>query len=467
MKTIFVTISRGYLARNILETGIVDRLLAAGHRVILLTPAFQDAKFLERFGRENCVMEPLAKGSWRPLDRFFVGLQRGLAYNAMSDLVSRYGVYDGSETSWIKWVAHRTVFGILSKIRPLRIMARWLDERLCPDRDHGALFDRYHPDLVFATNIMEDADGFVLRAAKARGIPTVGMPKSWDNLSKMVLRTKPDRLIVWSPYMRDEAKRFQDYHDEEIMMTGIPQFDGYVTRSGLPSREDFFSAIGADPSKKLILFASEAKLSPPDPSFCEMLLRALDDGRIGNAQLLVRPHFGFREDVKRFLVFQDRPFACVDTDFDPQPVFYDAFDYSHRHMMRLAASLLYADVVVTTFSTMTLDATACGKPVVNAMFDGFETLPFGKSIRRWFTSEHYRPVVETNAPFFVRTEDELIATVRSLLERPDQHLSERTHLQNHFIGTLDGHASERVAQAVLHMFTHDRSGRSSDLCAAL
>ncbi len=234
-------------------------------------------------------------------------------------------------------------------------------------------------------------------------------------------------------------------------MTGIPQFDVYITQEGPPDREAFLRLIGADPSKRLILFASEAKLSPPDPEFVDLILAAVNDGRIPNAQVLVRPHFGFRNDVQRFTRFRGVPGAVLDETFHPNPIFYDEFDYSVEHWHRLACSLLYADVVVTTFSTMTLDATACGRPVVNAMFDGLRTEPYGNSILRWYDSEHYRPVVATGAAIPAKSGEELISAILSALADPRIRSSERRRLQEHFIGTLDGHAADRVAREVFRL----------------
>ena len=455
MKTIFITISRGYLARNILQTGVVDAVLAAGHRVVLLTPAFQDAEFCAQFKRDRLFFEPLIKMPWTRLDEVLVAIHRGLIYNATSELVARYGVYSASETNPLKWLLQKTVYGFFSHFPALRAFIRFLDARFRPDTAHDALFEKYQPDLIFATNLMEDADSFVIKAAAARGIPTVGMPKSWDNLSKMALRIKPDHLIVWSPFMFNEARHFQNYKSEDISVVGIPQFDLYTSRASVEDRESFLRSVGLDPTRRTILFTSEAKLSPPDPVFVEMLARAVQKGVIPNAQILVRPHFGFREDIARFVRFVGEPYVAVDQSCTPRLIFHDQFDYSMEHWHRLAASLCAADVVVTTFSTMTLDATACGKPVVNACFDGDKVQPYGQSIRRWFESEHYAPVVATGGPVMARSEEEMITAVNRSLENPSLQQEGRVRLTQEFLGPMDGHASQRVAETILKML--DRS----------
>lgn len=459
MKTLFLTVSRGILVRNLLVTGIVGMLVDAGVRVVILTPAVNDPEFRAAFASERVLLAPLHKPSWTLVDRVLTGLHRGLVWNATSSLVARYGVYSNAEGSFDKWLFYGALFGLLSRVPGLKRVARAIDAAVRPDRAYATLFDAYKPDLVFSTNIMEDADSLVIKAARSRGVPTVGMPKSWDNLSKSNFPSAPDRLIVWSPYMADEAKVFQGYPPSAVTVTGIPQFDLYRTRVGVPDRETFFREIGADPTKRLVVFTSEAKLSPPDPAFVKILAEAIGDGRIPEAQLLVRPHFGFRNDLARFVPFHGTPGVIVDTDVHPRSVFYDEFDYSIEHWRRLAATLFHADVVVTTFSTMTLDATACGKPVVNAVFDGEEKKQFGESILRWYASEHYRQVMETGAPIVARDAEELVARVNDAFRDPAGiHAEGRAQLLARFIGPFDGKSSVRVADAILDMLGLSASG---------
>ncbi len=53
MKTIFITISRGGTARNILKSDVYKILKALGNRIVILTPAYQDERFLKEFGAPN------------------------------------------------------------------------------------------------------------------------------------------------------------------------------------------------------------------------------------------------------------------------------------------------------------------------------------------------------------------------------------------------------------------------------
>ncbi|MFA4954180.1 MAG: CDP-glycerol glycerophosphotransferase family protein [Patescibacteria group bacterium] len=450
METLFISISRGGITRNFFQTGIIQELLAKGLRLVIFTPAYAQPEFVSEFAAENLWFEPLYDPPRNKTNQFFNSLMGLLIYNATTDMIANFGVFDASETSPFKLYMYRAIFKPLSKLPFLRSLARLVDRAVCREKKYGPVFEKYKPSAVFVTNVVEDPDCYLLKAAQARGIPMLGMAKSWDNLAKKSLRVKPDQLLIWSKYQYDEAVKFDDYRADQLVITGIPQFDIYRHHHGVPERADFFASLGLDPAKRLVTFTSEAKLSQADPDYVDMLWRAIQDGRIPNAQLLVRPHFGFRNDLERFLQFKDRPNLALDQDYKAGEFFYDQTDYSFRHWSRLAATLLYADVVVTTFSTITLDATAAGKPVINVAFDGYAGLkPKKESMVRYFDFEHYRPVCETGAPLMAGSEEELISAVNRCLADKDINSEGRQRLLQGFIEPLDGKSVERTAQAVV------------------
>ena len=231
MKTILITISRGFLARNILQTDVFPELLRAGLRVALVTPAADDEDFRQMFVRENVLFEKMVVPRWSFIDRVMVGFHRNLVWSRSVAFTAKYGVYDPDLVPrWRYWL-QLWFWRPLAHLPILRRMARALDVRLCPAPQ--AIMEqmrRIKPDLFFSTNPMEDADAYYLKAARACGIRTVGLVKSWDNMSKTSFRILPDQALVWGPYMREEARRFQQFPEERIRETGAPQFDRYVNR---------------------------------------------------------------------------------------------------------------------------------------------------------------------------------------------------------------------------------------------
>jgi len=276
MHTIFITISRGGTARNILKSDVYKILKESGNRIVILTPAYQDERFLKEFDYPNVFFENLIEPEWTFLDRIMVGLHKTLIYNRNIELWDKYGYME--KTNIWRYRIKKAIFFPLSRIKFLRRAIRWADKMLIKDRYYKELFDKYRPDLVFSTSVMEDADVFVLKQARSRKIFTIGMAKSWDNTSKMSFRVKTDKLIVWSQYVKNESLEFQGYKEKDIIVCGIPQFDFYAGDELKMTREEFFSLIGADPNKKLIFFGSSGgKACPDDAEIVEIISKAIDN----------------------------------------------------------------------------------------------------------------------------------------------------------------------------------------------
>ncbi|TAK04870.1 hypothetical protein EPO33_02635 [Patescibacteria group bacterium] len=448
-RVLFVTVSRGGTARNILKTDVLRVLRASGLRLVVLTPAWNDPRFLAEFSAPGVTFAPLSEPRWSWLDGLLVGLHKALVYNASTEMRDRYGIYDPKEANTARYWAKRIVFRPLRTIGWLKEAARALDAALVRDRTYGDLFARYDPVAVFCTSIMEDMDVSVAKQARQRGVPIIGMPKSWDNLSKMSVRVKPDRMAVWAPYSREEARTFQNMRDADVVETGIPQFDAYRDERLVVPRAEFLRGLGLDPAKKVIVYASEGKIAKHDPDIVDMLLKGIRSGGFGApAQLFIRPHFIYKGDAQKFSRFASDPDVRIDATYAPSAGFRDQWDYSDAQIRHMANLLRHCDLLITSNSTLTLDAAAFDKPVINVAFDGYARKPFGDSIAKWYTTEYYRRVVASGAPWMVRSEQGLHEAVAAFLADPSLRARERASLVRFFCGTVDGKSGERLGRAV-------------------
>lgn len=451
MKTIFMTISRGFLARNILQTTIFSLLRKNGHRIIIATPAWEDEEFVKEFGGENVEFIPMETPKWTKLDKLFMGLNHNLIWNRTIRFTATYGIYNPDEVKpWRLWL-QLWFWRPLAYLSFLRLLSRWLDQRLCPPSDFVRMqIKKYKPDVVFLTNPMEHWDSFYIKAAKNERIPTVGLVKSWDNMSKTSFRMLTDYTLVWGPYMKEEAIKYQLHSKDRVFEVGVPQFDIYVDRMEGRSRKEMLEAAHLDPARKTILFGSEGKVTPNDPEIVAGILDMIDRQElVSSAQVWVRPHFGYKNDDRKFDPVAERAHAYIDRENTPRPAFYDQWDYSRPQYLRLADTLHACDVMVTTASTLAIDAAACGKPSIVIAFDGKERLPHRRSVARWYETEYYGNVLATGAVTIVRNFAELRAALNAALENPQIRAAERKNLIHRFAGVLDGHASERVADFLL------------------
>ncbi len=447
MKKIFITLSRGFLARNILQTDIFADLLDRGDELVIATPGVDDPDFIKTFSRPGVKIIGFHVPRWTWLDRRLAGFHHNLLWSGTVRFTAKYGIYKSGKFQSLRYVLQLLLFKPLSYIPQLRLIVRWLDSFLRPAPEEVLEQLRAEkPDLVFLTNPMEDADSFYIKAAKQLGMTTVGLVKSWDNMSKTSFRILTDYVLVWGEYMKEEAVKYQLYPKGRIFEVGVPQFDIYLTREGLKPKEEFLRTMGLESQRKTIIFGSEGKVTPYDPEIVAGIADMIERNELVEpCQVLVRPHFGYKNDADKFDPVAARRHLAIDRSNTPRPVFYDQWDYSREHFLRLAEILQAGDVMVTTASTLAIDAVMFGMPVIAIAFDGEHHFPHEESVARWYETEYYSHVLKTGAVVIVRNFAELRAALNAILEKPDERKTQRAELVRRFAGRFDGKAGERIA----------------------
>ena len=137
--------------------------------------------------------------------------------------------------------------------------------------------EKEKPDMVFCTNQRHAATIAPLLAAKDLGIPTATFIYSWDNLPKATMVVETDFYFVWSDFMKKELRYYYPYiSEEQIIITGTPQFEMHFKKDNFLSREAFFSKYQLDLGKKYICFSGDDfTSSPDDPAYLEDTAKAL------------------------------------------------------------------------------------------------------------------------------------------------------------------------------------------------
>ena len=291
MRTIFVTSFHVLISRNILATDCFRRLLDdPDNRIVLFVPDYKQAYFAAAFGgaRTTVVGVSIAFGRFDRIMRQFALLaldSRSMAIKRHWELLPerRYGLF-----------ALKTVCAFLLGGNALATrLLRWIDVRFGPVQRFEKHFERQRPDLLFVTDVMNELDGECMRLAKRMGIFTIGMVRSWDNLTaKGLLRSLPDQLIVHNDLLRDEAASYHRVPTERIAVTGIPHYDAY--RAYRPvARAEFMRSLGLDPRGRLALVAPTGdryiRRNVTDRTVLEALVSGRASGALPpNLQALVR-----------------------------------------------------------------------------------------------------------------------------------------------------------------------------------
>ncbi|RJQ36775.1 hypothetical protein C4552_02700 [Candidatus Parcubacteria bacterium] len=436
-KTVFITCARGIIARNILATDALAKLLERDVRVVILAPEGRADALRQEYGGERVFIEPVPAPPESGKDRILWVLATNLL-PTKTRRVQRLAKFERDCNRFDYWLSGFTAF--LGRFRPVRTLFRAASMRLATAGSYGALFDRWKPDLLFATDVYAPEDVSLMRFARRRGVRVLGMVRSWDNVtSKTLLQYIPEDLVVNAERVRDEIIRYGDMPAERIAIVGIPHYDHYTNTVERTPREEFLRRLGLDPTKKTILFTPPADRYLQGDPVAPIILDALADLP---AQVLVRMPVVGKSDFAGKAPPANAVFDAPANSADFVDVHLDRA--ADRH---LADSLAASDLVITWASTMIIDAAVFNKPIILVGFDA-SPRPYGRSIRQYYDYEHQRHIIDTGGVRLVQKPEELRAWVRRYLTDPREDEAARQVIIREHCYRLDGRAGERLAERI-------------------
>ena len=131
-----------------------------------------------------------------------------------------------------------------------------------------AQLQEHKPDLIFCTTQRATQSISALLAAKDLGIPTVAFVYSWDNVPKAMQVVETDYYCVWSDLMKSQVLQYYPFvKDEQIFVTGTPQFEPHYDSSLKQTKEVFFKEHHLDINKKYICFSGDDETTSPLDQF--------------------------------------------------------------------------------------------------------------------------------------------------------------------------------------------------------
>ncbi len=126
------------------------------------------------------------------------------------------------------------------------------------------VLEREKPNLVFCTNQRPVNAIAPLTAAQDLGIPTSTFIFSWDNLPKATMIVETSYYFVWSNYMKEELLNYYPFiKDEQIKITGTPQFEPHYDENLKISKEDFYHQYKLDNGKNYLCFSGDDITTSP------------------------------------------------------------------------------------------------------------------------------------------------------------------------------------------------------------
>lgn len=472
-KTIFLSADHGMAVIYFLQSGLVNHLLEAGVRVVVLTDDETKEKIAARFARPGLFFEGLrlkeaqayaqkVSPRWQWLLAYLrrVGGSWRINTQAMDSHIWEVWAENGWKFRLGVWLPAALAILLLRSSAAARKGLQALQMRFTPGL-YTDLFEKYHPSLVAASSAAWRLDRYLLREAHAHKIPTLAAIVGWDNSSSYTIPGAPmDYALCWSEIQKRELVLGSDWPPERVQVTGIPSYDGYFRREWLLPREDYFRLHGLDPQRKLIAYASSFVHFAPNLPNIEALARLVSSDTLTEpAQLLIRLHPShFQDKPKIFAEERERVFA-LEKKYPQvhvvQPVALGGSlgYYGGEDMDEKASMMAYADVFVTVYSTMVVETAAHNRPIVAAVLDtpgGWnKARKFSLSLQKigdWPTHQRFR---QAGAGKVAASPEALRLALNAYLQDPALDSAARARFVREEITFTDASAARRAAEAIL------------------
>jgi len=475
MKRIFISADHGLAVIYFLQSDVVPTLLEAGVEVIVLTDDALIEQVQDRFGRPGLIVEGLRLDELRkyeatvsPSSQWWLHFLRRAGASNRINLQAVNGFMNQVEDE-----AHakrkaffplmRAFVGLMRRSKWLRGMVMKAQSSFTPDV-YADLFEKFQPDLVVAATPGWRLDRYLLREAAARDVITATVIVGWDNSSSYSLPGAPvDWATCWSQIQKEEMVQGSDWQPEKVNIGGIPSYDGYIRGTWLLPKDEYFKLHGLDPERKLISYASSFVSFSPDTQNVLALARLISDDQLAKpCQLLIRlhpthyldqPHYA-HERKKIQALAADLPHVHV---VEPVSLGGGMGHYSGEDMPEKSSMMAHSDVMVTVYSTMVVEASMHGTPVVSLVIDspdgwpGKYTLPLSQ-ISGWPTHLRFR---ESGAGREARTEAELRAALNHYLCDPTADSRARQTFLARECTYLDGSAGKHTAEFLISLLDGD------------
>ena len=177
--------------------------------------------------------------------------------------------------------------------------------------------------------------------------------------------------------------------------------------------------------------------APYEGRFVERLLAWRDEYPAARPQLLFRPHPRDHDWRARFGAADGRNGVAIQ-------------EASFTDLEDLATLLQHANAVVCNAGTILLDALVGHRPAVCVLYD--EGAPAGESwAAKNVVGKHYEELASSGAFYRAESFDEVVAGIVQTLRAPEALAEARARAVEQVVGRVDGHAADRVVDAVLEV----------------
>jgi hypothetical protein len=453
--TIFLNITHGFQARMLLRSQIADELLRQGTKLVVCSVNADEPYFIQEFSHPQIVLESMPTRTSRWEDRLSTWRQYMLMNPRLGGTLNHKREVLKREQP-LRYAATRSLNLFLGNLPFLRRTYMWGEAKLFSAPEFDPLLKRHRPDLlVTGTPGFNRHDVHALRSAKRLGIPTATVMLSWDNLtSKGFMNGTPDYLLVWSELMAQEAVTYHDYPADHIFQTGAAQFDHYYRSKETTDIPAWRRAHQVPQDAFLMMYGTiNPAICGHEVDILNEIIRVMRSTRLPRKPFLwIRLHpqvvnGNTRRALEPFMQLQAEDVYVEVPPVNDSKLEWDLPKDDADHLKCLLAA---SDAVITTSSTLSIDAACAGTPIINVFFDGREVHP-AQSVSRFKNYTHYAKILETGGIFVADSSSQFAEALCRYSRDNTTDAMQRERIIAQQIGVLDGFAGERTATKLLQI----------------
>lgn len=448
------------ILRYYLRGSLLERLTARDDIcVVLVVPEKEQEAYRKEFGRKRIEVLGIPQITLSCWFQLLISFSRAAFHPKLNRVLHWVVEHDQLRTKLYKVFIKRFIAYALGSLpiisHSVQHIVRFLILRIRAPRFLENFFDKYKPDVVFATSIIQKTsfDLPIVCEAKRRGIKTVATVRGWDAFSYLgFLLVHPDHLIVQSAYVKEMAVKYHLFPPERIAITGFPHFDWYHRRDLIMPREVFLRSLGVDPAKRVILLGAAGGIYyEREFGFAEIFDELIETRQIPDDLVIIfRMHPNWIFPFDKFEPLKSVVVDKVRTKGLPGPGHPEADLQDEIHQIN---SLYHSEILFTPGGTIVFDAIAFGKPVIGPAFDGKTPVPYKYSMVRLHDGTYFDwpEVDKCGGMRVVKTIEELALAINEYLDDPARDLKGRECIRERFIEPFDGKSTERLANVLLSL----------------
>ena len=486
MLTVALLLQQEVSTRVLLQTEVLDTLLAGKVRLVILT---SDAEALRLYLRNRGFSQV-------PVEQVDVECYRAHAagrFGAVLRMMRSFAV-DGRTSDDIfamQWKDARrraklVALSLLAFTKALSYLMRWsavamkffveLENRVDAPSAHSEFFEKYRPAALVVTSLGTfNYDHYVMREARRHGVKVISYVLSWDNPTVRGLGTNLSSLVIaWSEIMKEELATLHRIPAEKIVIAGVPHYDYYVNgKRPILSKKELGELFGIDPQKHFLFLGTK---SPNgylyNVDIAQVICRAIIEGRLHrDCCLIARLHpiylrkrhgeLVFHKELSEWKDLSARFGAgCLYVDYPKMLEGSSNLIMADDEIAKLVSILKHSDVVINMFSTLNVEASILDKPTVNVAFQFDHRRPPGMKIERFNigydeVQTHNQRIIKSNGTMVARSVEQLIEQINSSLQNPGLHAAGRQRIMSDECGPNLGSAGQKVGQEILTFLERD------------